>query len=101
MSITRLLRCAKLNAARGHKFALTDIAKGANVIKYGLPIGYALADIAAGEHVHAHNTRTNLSDLDQYRYQPDFQDLPAQAADREVQIFIVALTAMSGCVMSC
>lgn len=68
------------DVARGHKFALTDIAKGANVIKYGLPIGYALADIAAGVHVHAHNTRTNLSDLDQYRYQPDFQDLPAQAA---------------------
>ncbi|MDU3068551.1 MAG: altronate dehydratase family protein [Escherichia coli] len=75
------------DVARGHKFALTDIAKGANVIKYGLPIGYALADIAAGVHVHAHNTRTNLSDLDQYRYQPDFQDLPAQAADREVQIY--------------
>ena len=75
------------DVARGHKFALTDIAKGANVIKYGLPIGYALADIAAGEHVHAHNTRTNLSDLDQYRYQPDFHDLPAQAADREVQIY--------------
>ena len=35
------------DVARGHKFALTDIAKGANVIKYGLPIGYALADIAA------------------------------------------------------
>ncbi len=100
MSITRLLRCAE-DVARGHKFALTDIAKGANVIKYGLPIGYALADIAAGEHVHAHNTRTNLSDLDQYRYQPDFQDLPAQAADREVQRSIVALTAMSGCAMSC
>lgn len=46
-----------------------------------------MADIAAGVHVHAHNTRTNLSDLDQYRYQPDFQDLPAQAADREVQIY--------------
>ena len=29
------------DVARGHKFALTDIAKGANVIKYGLPIGYA------------------------------------------------------------
>ncbi len=36
------------DVARGHKFALTNIAKGANVIKYGLPIGYALADIAAG-----------------------------------------------------
>lgn len=88
------------DVARGHKFALTDIAKGANVIKYGLPIGYALADIAAGEHVHAHNTRTNLSDLDQYRYQPDFR-----ICLRKRQIVkcrsIVALTAMSGCVMSC
>lgn len=88
------------DVARGHKFALTDIAKGANVIKYGLPIGYALADIAAGEHVHAHNTRTNLSDLDQYRYQPDFR-----ICLRKRQIVkcrsIVALTAMSGCVTSC
>ena len=39
------------DVARGHKFALTNIAKGANVIKYGLPIGYALADIEAGEHL--------------------------------------------------
>jgi altronate hydrolase len=28
----------------------------------------------AGEHIHAHNTRTNLSDLDEYRYQPDLAD---------------------------
>ena len=31
---------------RGHKFALRAIAKGENVVKYGLPIGHALADIA-------------------------------------------------------
>jgi altronate hydrolase len=31
---------------RGHKFALRAIAKGENVIKYGLPIGHALADCA-------------------------------------------------------
>jgi hypothetical protein len=43
------------------------------VVKYGLPIGHALADIAPGEHIHSHNTRTNLSDLDEYSYQPDFQ----------------------------
>lgn len=75
------------DVARGHKFALSDIKKGAYVIKYGQPIGHALADIAAGEHIHAHNTRTNLSDLDEYSYQPDFQDLPAQPADRDVQIY--------------
>ncbi len=51
----------------GISFAATSLhcarAKGENVVKYGLPIGHALADIAPGEHVHAHNTRTNLSDL--------------------------------------
>ena len=72
---------------RGHKFALRAIAKGENVVKYGLPIGHALADIAPGEHVHAHNTRTNLSDLDAYRYQPDLVAQPPQPADREVQIY--------------
>ena len=33
------------DVVRGHKFALRAIAKGENVIKYGLPIGHALADI--------------------------------------------------------
>ncbi|MGP7737374.1 glucuronate isomerase [Klebsiella pneumoniae] len=49
--------------------------------------GEAPADIAPGEHVHAHNTRTNLSDLDAYRYQPDLVAQPPQPADREVQIY--------------
>lgn len=74
------------DVARGHKFALRDIAMSENVIKYGLPIGHTLTDVAAGEHIHAHNTRTNLSDVDAYRYQPDFQTSPPQPADREVQI---------------
>lgn len=73
--------------SRGHKFALRDIAKGENVIKYGLPIGHTLVDVAAGEHIHAHNTRTNLSDLDTYSYHPDFQAEVAQPADRDVQIY--------------
>ena len=76
------------------------IAKGENVIKYGLPIGHALADIAPGEHVHAHNTRTNLSDLDAYRYQPDLVEQPAQPADRDVR-FIVAPAVKSACVTNC
>ena len=72
---------------RGHKFALIPIAKGENVVKYGLPIGHALADIAPGEHIHSHNTRTNLSDLDAYSYQPDLSEPAAQPADRDIQIY--------------
>lgn len=39
----------------GHKFALRDIEKGADVFKYGEPIGRTTAPIARGEHVHVHN----------------------------------------------
>ena len=42
-----------------HKFALQDIAKGEEVLKYGMPIGKALADIRAGEWVHVHNCRSH------------------------------------------
>jgi len=38
-----------------HKTALTDIAKGEAVIKYGEEIGIAIADIPKGSHVHIHN----------------------------------------------
>lgn len=72
---------------RGHKFALHAIAAGENIVKYGLPIGHAQQDIAAGEHIHSQNGKTNLNDLDTYQYQPEFMALPAQPADREVQLF--------------
>lgn len=39
----------------GHKFALQDIPKGNEIIKYGEVIGSATSDIAAGEWVHVHN----------------------------------------------
>lgn len=39
----------------GHKIALCAIPKGEAVIKYGVAIGRATCDIAAGEHVHVHN----------------------------------------------
>jgi (2R)-sulfolactate sulfo-lyase subunit alpha len=42
----------------GHKIALTDIAAGTSVIKYGADIGRVVADISAGEHVHTHNLKT-------------------------------------------
>ena len=54
----------------GHKFALVSISKGEPVVKYGAPIGCAVADITAGAWVHTHNTKTNLSDVLEYTYTP-------------------------------
>ena len=73
--------------ARGHKLALRDLPAGSQIIKYGLPIGHAKEDIAKGMHVHNHNIATNLSDLDNYQYQPDFMTVPEQPADRDIQIY--------------
>lgn len=46
---------AKSEIASGHKVALTPIAEGTEILKYGQVIGVATRDIAAGEHVHLHN----------------------------------------------
>jgi len=40
---------------RGHKIAVTAIAKDEPVFKYAQLIGYAAEDIAVGSHVHTHN----------------------------------------------
>jgi altronate hydrolase len=45
--------------ASGHKLALVPIGTGDAVIKYGSPIGVAIADIAAGAHVHTHNVASS------------------------------------------
>lgn len=44
--------------AKGHKIALCDIAEGSDILKYGITIGKAITDIAAGEWVHLHNIRS-------------------------------------------
>ncbi|KQN49277.1 altronate hydrolase [Serratia sp. Leaf50] len=72
---------------RGHKFALQPLESGQNIIKYGLPIGHALTAVALGEHIHSQNAKTNLSDLDEYQYQPEFSDVSAQMADRPVSVY--------------
>jgi len=43
----------------GHKVAARPIRKGDKIIKYGAPIGSATRDIAAGEHVHLHNMKSD------------------------------------------
>lgn len=42
----------------GHKIALTSIAQGATVTKYGELIGKAMAAIKPGEYVHTHNLKS-------------------------------------------
>lgn len=39
----------------GFKVAVSDISKGARVVKYGEPIGIASSDIRKGQLVHVHN----------------------------------------------
>ena len=59
----------------GHKFAIKPIAKGQPIIKYGAPIGSAVSDIAIGEHVHASNIRTLLSEKAEYHYDRSLSEL--------------------------
>jgi (2R)-sulfolactate sulfo-lyase subunit alpha len=42
----------------GHKIALSDIAAGATVVKYGHDVGRTVAPIGKGHHVHVHNMKT-------------------------------------------
>ncbi|MBQ8840233.1 MAG: altronate dehydratase [Clostridia bacterium] len=64
----------------GHKYALTKIKKGQDVIKYGFPIGIATCDIDIGEHVHTHNIRTKLSSNLEYTYNyKDYGIKPAKS----------------------
>ncbi|WP_294610799.1 UxaA family hydrolase [uncultured Gilliamella sp.] len=74
---------------QGHKFALNDINQNDNIIKYGLPIGHATCFIKAGEHIHTHNLKTNLNDIDDYKYQPNSSknNLLHDISDKEVQIY--------------
>lgn len=57
--ISDIVVTANTDIAYGHKIALKDIAKGETVMKYGLSIGSAIADIKAGDHVHTHNVESN------------------------------------------
>lgn len=43
----------------GHKVAARNIAPGEKILKYGAPIGSAIAPIAAGEHAHTHNIKSD------------------------------------------
>ncbi|HWE54497.1 MAG TPA: altronate dehydratase family protein [Acidimicrobiales bacterium] len=61
---------------RGHKVALAAIAAGRPIRRYGQIIGFAGADIAAGEHVHVHNV--------EYREFERAYEFPAEATAEEI-----------------
>ena len=42
----------------GHKFAIKDIPKGEDVVKYGESIGGATENISEGRHVHVQNVES-------------------------------------------
>ncbi|MDP4156821.1 MAG: altronate dehydratase family protein, partial [Bacillota bacterium] len=58
----------KDDVKRGHKVAINEIQEKEYVIKYGYPIGHATQPIGAGEHVHTHNTKTNLDGIVDYQF---------------------------------
>lgn len=68
----------KVNVENGHKYAIKDIAKGEQIIKYGFPIGIAKEDIKADEHVHTHNLKTALSGELEYTYTPEHIEAKAE-----------------------
>lgn len=42
----------------GHKFAVTDLAEGADVVKYGVRVGITTEPIGVGDYVHTNNVRS-------------------------------------------
>ena len=54
----------------GHKILIKDVNQGADIIKYGYPIGHAMQDLKAGDWVNENNLKTNLSGTLEYTYNP-------------------------------
>lgn len=61
---------ARADIPQGHKMALCAMESGTQVVKYGFSIGHATASISAGDWVHTHNMKTNLSGEIDYTYEP-------------------------------
>lgn len=70
-----VLLCEQNGIPAGHKIALCDIAAGDKIIKYGFSIGKAKTNIKKGEHVHCHNTASDMPKTLQYEYTPVKCDL--------------------------
>jgi len=71
----------EISLADGHKYAVRDIDRGECVIKYGMPIGIATADIKKGERVHTDNLSTALGELLDYEYTPIPCEIPSSGEE--------------------
>ncbi len=60
---------------QGHKIATASIAKGEAVRKYDQIIGFAMEDIAPGDHIHIHNCEFRMFERD-YAYSTEVRDTP-------------------------
>ncbi|WP_062260646.1 UxaA family hydrolase [Endozoicomonas arenosclerae] len=81
--------CLKQDVPPFHKVALTDLAEGEPVIKYGNPIGHITAPVAQGEWIHCHNLKTLLQNQTHYHYKPEEPSISSfdSHTDRVVQIY--------------
>ena len=70
---------ANVDIPQGHKMALKAMQADDQVMKYGFSIGHATAAIAAGDWVHTHNMKTNLSGEIAYTYNPNINHPAPQA----------------------
>ncbi len=72
---------ANMDIPQGHKMALVDLAENDQIMKYGFSIGHAIAPVKAGDWVHTHNMKTNLSGELEYTYEPAITPVvPAETA---------------------
>lgn len=72
---------------QAHKFALKDINEKEDVIKYGYPIGHATKKILKGQHVHVQNIKTNLNDVFDYEYHPNFAKVSTLEKKKTVNVY--------------
>ena len=66
----------------GHKVLIKDTKAGADIIKYGYPIGHAAEDLKAGQWVNEHNLKTNLKGTLTYTYEPVGEQLRIACENR-------------------
>jgi len=54
---------------QGHKIALVDIGAGAEIVRFGMPVGVARAAIAKGRLAHVHNIASRVLNNDEDNYE--------------------------------
>ena len=67
--------CTLNQVPAGHKVALQDLEEGADVVKYGFPIGHLLKAVRQGEVIDHTNLKTNLEGLLEYTYEPELTEI--------------------------